>query len=301
MDMPSISEQPDFLVKSILDQFEFPVQRCVLERSEVFKDMFALCDQGPNSDGDKLGHYVELNEPAETLRTLLELLSHPPPPPLLLSSPAYDSAHECWIKSPFSQRYDHDSVIPFPILPGMIQLADKYCLSEPLIRSLRTHLFANAFLHPLKVYGFATANGFDDIAVEASAYLLHPPLAVYTREEISIIPTVVAYHDLVRLHAHRIDSLRTILLSEDIFPFGYGACDAHRDDTARAWNERRIQLAPKIEAASDLASEMRALLGRFLSCQTCSKACIAATEMLEYKCRRVARTIRHLSRGKRAS
>ena len=205
--------------------------------------MFALCERKPASSPG----YVELDEPAETLRTLLKLLSHPPAPPLL-ALPACDSAHEYWVKLPFSQRYDNDSVIPFPVLPGMIHLADKYCLSEPLVRSLRTHLFANAFLHPLKVYAFATASGFDDIAADASAYLLHPPLASYTREEISVIPTVAAYHDLVRLHAHRTQRLQTILSTEDIFPFGYGACDTHRDQTIRAWNERRTQLAPKIDA-----------------------------------------------------
>jgi len=257
-----MSEQPDFRVKSIPDQIEFTVQRCTLENSEVFSlfsvcgdcasgltvstgDMFALCDRKRSTDDD-MG-CVELDEPAEVLRTLLKLLSHPPAPPLL-SLRAYDSPHEFWIKLPFSRRYDHDSVIPLPVLPGMIRLADKYCLSEPLVRSLRTHLLANAFLHPLRVYGFATANGFDDIAVQASAYLLHPPLASYSREDVSVIPTVAAYHDLVQLHARRIDSLRTILLSEDVFPFGYGACDVHRDETVRAWNERRTQLAPKIEA-----------------------------------------------------
>lgn len=293
-DISPMSEQPDFRVKSIPDQVEFVVQRCALENSEVFRDMFALCDRKRSTDDDGDKSCVELDEPAEILRTLLKLLSHPPAPPLL-SPLAYEfgSLHESWIRLPFSQRYDHDSVIPLPVLPGMIRLADKYCLSEPLVRSLRTHLLANAFLHPLKVYGFATAHGFDDIAVEASAYLLHPPLASYSRKDISVIPTVAAYHDLVQLHANRVNSLRTILLSEDVFPFGYGACDAHRDETVRAWNERRAHLAPKIEAASDLASEMKVLLDQFSSCRTCSKACIAATEMLAYKCRRVARTIKH--------
>ncbi|KAG1716341.1 hypothetical protein ID866_825 [Astraeus odoratus] len=243
--------------------------------------MFTLCGTSTGDNSTVAEHcYVELDEPAEALRTLVELLYRPPAPPVL-SPTTYQSDRECWIKLPFSQRYDHDSLIPFPLLPGMIRLADKYGLAEPLVRSLHTHLIANAFLHPLKVYGFATANGFDDVAVEASAYLLHPPLASYNNDEISVIPTVTAYHSLVRLHAHRIDSLRRILLSEDIFPFGYGACTTHHSETVRLWNERRTQLALRIEAASDLAAEMRTLLEQFSSCTTCSKACIAATEMLE--------------------
>ncbi|KAI6045043.1 hypothetical protein EDC04DRAFT_2865519 [Pisolithus marmoratus] len=293
-----ITEQTNFIVKSIPDQIEFKVQRCDLEKSEIFRDMFALCDQGiASTDVVKTlladSCYVELDEPAQALTTLLELLRQPPHPPLL-SLPNCVSAQERWIKLPFSQRYEHDSVIPFPLLPGMILLADKYSLSEPLTRSLRSHLVANAFLHPLKVYGFATANGFEDVAAEASTYLLHPPLASYSREDISVIPSVAAYHDLVQLHAHRIKRLQEILLSEEIFPFGYGSCTMHCDETTRSWNKLREQLAPRIEAASDIAAEMRKLINQFSSCQACRKACIAATEMLEYKCRRIARTIGYL-------
>lgn len=296
MDIP-ITEQTDFVVKSIPDQIEFKVWRRDLEKSEIFRDMFALCDQGSASIGVKTladaGCYVELDEPAQALNTLLELLRQPPPPPLL-SLPDCESAQERWMKLPFSQRYEHDSVIPFPLLPGMIRLADKYGLSDSLVRSLRLHLVANAFLHPLKVYGFATENGLEDVAVEASTYLLHPPLASYSKDDISVIPTVAAYHDLVQLHAHRIKRLQEVLLSEEIFPFGYGLCTLHSDETARLWNDRRVELVPKIEAASDIAAEMRTLVDQLSSCQTCRKACIAATEMLEYKCRRIARTIGYL-------
>lgn len=296
MDIPTAG-QTDFVVKSIPDKIEFKVQQCDLEKSEIFRDMFAVCNQGSASPhGVKTladSCYVELDEPAQALKTLLALLRQPPPPPLL-SLPNSVSAQECWVKLPFSQRYEHDSVIPFPLLPGMIRLSDKYGLSDPLVRSLRSHLVANAFLHPLKVYGFATANRFEDVAVEASTYLLHPPLASYSREDISVIPTVTAYHDLVQLHAHRIKRLQEILLSEEIFPFGYGLCTLHCDETARMWNERRVQLVPRIEAASDIAAEMRTLMDQFSSCQACRKACIAATEMLEYKCRRIARTIGYL-------
>ncbi|KAI6133260.1 hypothetical protein EDD16DRAFT_13316 [Pisolithus croceorrhizus] len=296
MDIPT-AQQTDLVVKSIPDQIEFNVRRCDLEKSEIFRDMFAVCNQGSASaDGVKTladSCYVELDEPAQALKTLLELLRQPPPPPLLYM-PDRMSAQECWMKLPFSQRYEHDSVIPFPLLPGMIRLSDKYGLSDPLVRSLRSHLVANAFLHPLKVYGFARANGFEDVAVEASTYLLHPPLASYSREDISVIPTVAAYHDLVQLHAHRIKKLQEILLSEEIFPFGYGLCALHCNETARIWNERRVQLVPKVEAASDIAAEMRTLMDQLSSCQVCRKACLAATEMLEYKCRRITRTIGYL-------
>ncbi|KAF9229556.1 hypothetical protein BS17DRAFT_689447 [Gyrodon lividus] len=170
--------------------------------------------------------------------------------------------------------------IPYPLLPDMLRLVDKYDLSAPLRRSLHSHLFANACISPLKVYTFATANCLDDIAAEASAYLLHPPLSTYSKDQIATIPSVTAYHALVRLHGYRVDKLKGILLSEDIFPFGYGACSTHQKDTTRTWNERRIFLATQIEAATDLAAEMRVLLQQLESCKICHRACTAAIEML---------------------
>ncbi|KIJ68646.1 hypothetical protein HYDPIDRAFT_82601 [Hydnomerulius pinastri MD-312] len=285
-------QTPDFRVRSLPDQEEFRVQRRALETSEVFRDMFSCCDQGfdfvARRDIQDITEVLQLDEPAATLRLLLNLLHFPPPPPSVCLT-----AHQARRKGTPTSPYN-GSIIPYPLIPEMLRLADKYVLSEPLCRSLHSHLFANAFTNPLKVYAFATANHLDDIAAEASAYLLHPPLSSYTKDEIAIISSAAAYHDLVRLHGHRIKKLRETVLSEDIFPFGYGACATHQENTTRIWNERRMLLATQIEAATDLAGEMKILLQQFVSCQTCYKACTAAIEMLEYKCYRIARTIDYL-------
>ena len=189
--------------------------------------------------GDQL---VELDEPAVTLRLLLRLLNYPPPPPSL--SPSAPQARR--MGKPVSLY--QGALIPFPLLPDMLRLADKYDLSDPLRRSLHSHLFANASVLPLEVYAFATRNGLGDVAAEASAYLLHPPLSTYSKDEIALIPSVSAYHDLVRLHSYRIQQLKAVLLREDIFPFGYGVCGAHRESTTRAWNDARMMLATQLEA-----------------------------------------------------
>jgi hypothetical protein len=254
-------QKADLRVKSLLDHEEFGVQRSALQTSEVFRqsadpssssleaehvitgDMFLCCDsQACDVANRDVPEVLELDESAATLRMLLELLHFPPPPPSLrLSAPQTRR-----MGKPTSP-YD-GSLVPYPLLPDMLRLVDKYDLSEPLRRSLHSHLFANACTHPLKVYAFATTNGLDDVAAEASAYLLHPPLLTYTKDQIAILPSATAYHALVRLHSYRVIRLKEILLSEDIFPFGYGACLTHQGDTTRIWNERRLLLATQIEA-----------------------------------------------------
>lgn len=80
------------------------------------------------------------------------------------------------------------------------------------------HLIAHAPALPLPVYGYAWSHGMDCIAAEASQYIM--PLASYSTAEIKLIPTVEAYHRLVRLQDLRLKVLRTLLLEEDIFPHG---------------------------------------------------------------------------------
>jgi hypothetical protein len=150
---------------------------------------------------------------------------------------------------------------------------------------------ANASTNPLLVYAYATAHNLPKIAAEASAHLLHPPLSSYTKEDIQIIPTVTAYHELLRLHEYRKYKLRDILLNEDIFPHGYGTCPAHKQWATQLWEQKRVYLATQIEAATDIAGEMHDLADQLSSCPLCHKALTAAVDMLKYKCRRVARTV----------
>ncbi|KAF8140033.1 hypothetical protein EV363DRAFT_1392956 [Boletus edulis] len=271
---------PDLRVRSIPDQEEFNVHKSALCTSEVFRDMFACCDHeysfvNPHDGIQDVNEVLELDESASTLRLLLRLLHFPPPPP-----PLSLSARE-------TRRMGK---------PDMVRLADKYGLSEPLRRAIYAHLFANAAIHPLEVYAYATRNHLDDVAAEASAYLLHPPLSTYSEDQIALIPSVSAYHDLVRLHSHRTTQLKSILLREDIFPFGYGACVAHQESTTRAWNDSRMLLATQLEAATDLVAEMNVLLTQFDSCNTCYKACLGGHRDAwgNYKCNRIPRTIDYL-------
>lgn len=256
--------------------------------------MFSCCDQEYSFvNTHEVQEVLELDESASTLRLLLRLLHFPPPPPSL-----DPSARQTRRMGKPASLYQ-GPLIPFPLLPDMFRVADKYDLSEPLRRGLHSHLFANASIHPLEVYAFATRNHLDDVAAEASAYLLHPPLSTYSGDQIALIPSVSAYHDLVRLHGYRIQQLKTILLREDIFPFGYGVCAAHQENSMRAWNDSRTMLAAQLEAgemscdgcqmeeivhsqlATDVAAEMNVLLKQFDLCKTCHKACSAAIKMLE--------------------
>ncbi|KAI9572748.1 hypothetical protein HD554DRAFT_2014347 [Boletus coccyginus] len=283
-------QSPDFRVRSIPDQEEFNVHTSALRTSEVFRDMFLCCDQEysfVNTRGVQDTQVLELDESALTLRLLLRLLHFPPPPPSLSPS-ALQSRR---MGKPVSLY--QGAFIPFPLLPDMFRLADKYDLSDPLRRTFYSHLFANASIHPLEVYAFATRNRIDGVAAEASAFLLHP-LSTYPKERITLIPSVSAYHDLVRLHSYRIQQLKAVLLREDVFPFGYGVCVVHRENTVRVWNDTRMLLATQLEAATDLAAEMSVLLKQFDSCETCHKACSAAIGMLGYKCNRIPRTIDYL-------
>lgn len=220
--------------------------------------MFLCCDQEYSfvntHEVQDMTKVLELDEPASTLRLLLRLLHFPPPPPPL--SPSAREMRQMGKPASLFQG----ALIPFPLLPDMLRLADKYELSEPLRRALHSHLFANASIHPLEVYAFATRNNIDDVAAEASAYLLHPPLSTYTKDCIALIPSASAYHDLVRLHSHRIQQLKTILLREDIFPFGYGVCVAHRESTTRAWNDSRMLLASQLEAGRTSIIKWKRLL-----------------------------------------
>ncbi|OJA18808.1 hypothetical protein AZE42_00848 [Rhizopogon vesiculosus] len=259
-----------FHVRSLPDGTAFQVSRHALEACEVFKDMFACCEGFELvDDKDEPGSQeavLDLDETEHALATLFRLIQHPPAPPPTENSEGTRPRF----------KLDAGSVIPFPILPFMLHLADKYGLSETIIRSLHLHMQSNAAINPLPVYAYATAHDLPKIAAEASAYLLHPPLSSYTKEDIQIIPTVTAYHELLRLHEYRKSRLREILLNEDLFPHGYGTCSTHKQWATQLWEQKRVYLATQLEAATDIAGEMHELAWQF---------------SMQYKCRRVARTV----------
>ncbi|KAG2117851.1 uncharacterized protein F5147DRAFT_566220 [Suillus discolor] len=280
---------PKLHVRSLPDGTEFQVSRHVIETCEVFRNMFACCDHGVG-DNDKprpQEAVLHLDETEHALATLFRLIQEPPEPPPTENP---DEARPRF-------KLHAGSIIPFPVLPSMLHLADKYGLPETIICSLHLHVQANASINPLPVYAYATAHDLPKIAAEASAHLLHPPFSSYTKEDIRIIPTVTAYHELLRLHEYRKYKLRDILLNEDIFPHGYGTCPVHKQWATQLWEQKRVYLATQIEAATDIAGEMRDLAAQLSSCPLCRKALTAALDMLQYKCRRVARTVDYVPQG----
>jgi len=203
--------------------------------------MFSFCENGP---ADNRG--LDLEEPAETLALLLRLLHTPPSPPILLPRPEKtDPLTAACIRV---REYVPGSVIPLPMLPVFFILADKYMLTDSIVCSLHSHLLANASVYPLQVYSYAVRHGLDSITNAASKYLLHPPLSSYTLDDIKILPSPEAYHRLLQLHAFRINRLREILLTEEIFPHGYRECPSHSRKTTALWERARCSLACKIEA-----------------------------------------------------
>ncbi|KAF5336845.1 hypothetical protein D9611_003181 [Ephemerocybe angulata] len=286
-------QDPDFSVRSAPDNITFGVSRHAMQRSEVFRDMFSLCEQEPGNSPeapDAEGpNVVDLHEPADVLAILLRILHEPPKPPeeIVSDPPELDS---------YVKKYNEATVIPLPLLElVLLHLVDKYLLDESITRVLEQHLLAHAASNGLRVYSFAVANGMSKVANKASHYVL--PMAQYTLQDVRCIPTVKAYHDIVRLQDFRVQALRDLLLKEDIFPHGYGACQPHAESTPTTWDTRRKALLARIETGSDIAWEMSSLVETFRDCKTCQKACIAAVDMLAYKCRRIPKTLEKLPSG----
>ena len=207
--------------------------------------MFSCCGADELEGNVHVEQTLDLDESTETLSALLRLLHEPPPPPVLLTVAKDVEKFETQIRV---QKYDASTVVPFPLLPLLFTLADKYALDDSIASSLRAHLLANAPINPLLVYGFATLHGLDDIADQTSKYLIHPPLWSYTLDEIRVVPDVQAYHKLVLLHEFRIRRLREIALAEEVFPHGYGECATHKQTTTAVWQRTQKSVALKIEA-----------------------------------------------------
>lgn len=167
--------------------------------------MFASCD----TDAADAEQVLDLQESSGNLIALLRLLHDPPSPP---------------VQKPLKSiifgliEYEPGTVIPLPLLSVLFELADKYALHDTVTECLKAHLLAHAVVHPLEVYSFATLHGMKREASYASQFVM--PVALYSYDEMKLIPNVVAYHKLVRLQDFRRKALRNLLLEEDIFPYG---------------------------------------------------------------------------------
>jgi hypothetical protein len=179
--------------------------------------MFTCCSQANVSAATDVPQTLDLAEPSQVIIVLLRLLHDPPEPPLELEVP--EDTSEFSTSRLYRKRYDWSTVIPLPLITtSFFYILDKYILDPSIVDTVWLHVEAHASTDPLQVYGFATLHGKDKIASWASQYMM--PLASYRTEEIKVIPTVEAYHKLVRLEAVRLKNLRMILLSENIFPHG---------------------------------------------------------------------------------
>lgn len=296
-------DDANFVVRSVIDGDSFQVQReCLAGSSQVFHDMFDCCDSGyvlasigndkeKNLDGpdSNANNTLDLNEDSPTLNMLFHFLHHPPEH--YISEPI---KKEDYTRIP--KQTIPDSSIPFPILPQLIRLSDKYQFTQTLVDILHSHLGAYSSIYPLRVYGYATELGMEDVASKASMYLLEPPLTKYTPDEMDVISTAGALHKLYLLHEYRVKRLREVLKEEPLFPHDYGKCTrlGHAVRAVSRWEEVKSASLFSIEAATDVAELMRSAQDEFKDCETCTKAWNAAVSMLAYKCAKVPRTIKKL-------
>jgi hypothetical protein len=296
--------EPDFLVRSTHTQdVSFLVERSALtEASEVFRDMFHVCeppeggweDVGDGQSGSTLEESrmdMDMPEPPDVLRMLFKLLHSPPAPlPSIKELTEKDKQYaqskqylDSVLQSPIPQTH----AIPLPLLRPLYALADKYLLVPDLVHTLHSHLTAHTQAQPLEVYALATTLSLSEVAAYASSHLISPPLDTYAPSTLSILPSIESLHLLYLLHSHRIKEFHTILANEPIFPHGYGKCFSrgHTERAEEAWRRRKRVLLSmgRIEAGTDVSSEMREVLKSFEDCATCTKAGVAVVEMLEVR------------------
>lgn len=160
---------------------------------------------------------VDLHETSGILVALLRLIHSPPQLPKLEAGDELSEEEQMSSKLPH-KVYDPATVIPLPLLSILYNLVDKYALSESIAEMLEEHLIAHAPYYPLPVYAFAVANGMVHVAAKSSQYLM--PMASYRVEEIQQIPSVAAYHKVIRIQDLRVKALRDLVLNEEIFPHG---------------------------------------------------------------------------------
>ncbi|KAG8859922.1 hypothetical protein FRB91_005792 [Serendipita sp. 411] len=312
--------EPDFTVLSSIDKdVEFRVQRAALAAgSEVFQDMFSVCDvpdvsDVPDGDWENVedvegakekkqpdaGSTMTMAEDANVLRNLFRVLHDPP-----ISLPSATVMAK-WVKLPHYMQgtgpappLDAANAIPFPLLKKLFLLNDKYIFKPTMVATLHTHLAVHAFDEPLEVYAMSTILGIDDVAAFASTQLHSPPLESYSLDQISILPSITSLHLLYQLHAVRRQRLCEVLAEEPLFPRGYGECPTkgHTEKAEEAWRkQKRILLSMgRIQAGADLSIEMMPVAVEVSGCVTCHKAYQAAIGMLQYKSAKIPQSISNL-------
>ncbi|KAF8640987.1 hypothetical protein AX17_000632 [Amanita inopinata Kibby_2008] len=239
--------------------------------------MFDCCDPDEHDTSAKPGmpQTLDLHESSQVIIALLRLLHEPLGRPIEEPSEA-----DSFISSQLHRtRYNLSTVVPLPLITTMIyELVDKYALSETMVDTLWLHVEAHAATDPLQVYAFATLHGMHRTASNASQYMA--PLASYRSDQVKAIPTLEAYHKLVQLQDLRLKGLKKLLLSEDLFPHGYGKCSVHHVRATTIWDAQRKALAIRVDTGIDIAGEMTSIANDFDDCAQCSKAFTAAIGML---------------------
>lgn len=196
--------------------------------------MFSFGETTPQED-----QIVDVHETSGVLIVLLRLLHYPLHPPVLLGSDAEDT--EMSSRRP-QKIYDPSTVIPLPILFSiLLELVDKYALSNSIAETLHAHLLVYVPTHPLQIYGYAAAHGLEKLASRASQYLM--PIASYSSQEImKEIPSIAPYHRIVQLQDLRVKELRILVLGEDIFPHGgFRSHPVYSTHIQISWNYHRVR------------------------------------------------------------
>ncbi|CAK5279954.1 unnamed protein product, partial [Mycena citricolor] len=177
--------------------------------------MFTCCD---SVSSQHRSHTLDLDESQGSLTSLLRLIHSPPSPPTqFIRKPREEK-----VKTHLPVRFDLSTAIPLPILRLLLQLADKYALSDPeSLKALREHLLAYAPTDGLEVYGlglrYLDLIG-EHVVNEASQYIF--PLPTYSLDQIQVVPSVHDHHRILRLQNFRAKALQKIVVEEDLFPHG---------------------------------------------------------------------------------
>ncbi|KAG8772826.1 hypothetical protein FRC12_002874 [Ceratobasidium sp. 428] len=289
----------DILVKSTQDLAKDPIpahsQRLALG-SQVFQSMVEVGSLTPAQQLDALDSanlpIVEVDERYELLALLVNLLESPPelPPPTANN------------QTPSSAiPLDNDppgSVLPWPLMVTLLDLADKYDLSESILSGLHAHIRSHATSHPLQVYALASRLELREIASLASSFLLYPPMHEHPLSDIKALPSAISYHLLLVLQIHRLEKLRNIVATEPIFPHEYGACAKHGTSPAKlAWETRRTLVLTNLHAGSSVADMMQhddEVRKELKNCIDCCLGWERAVEMIRYKAGKVPREISQL-------